>query len=122
MALAARTRAAASPGEMYRVCRSNAAVEVALCCCQARRVSSSPVRWTCAAYTNRPTRSNTPARVSSSLSPSFQKALPRNASNPEHTEPATPVAASRSMICPMNQTLSHPTDSPSEADKSGPYS
>ena len=77
-----------------------------------RRVSSSPVRWTCAAYTNRPTRSNVSARVSRSLSPIFQNALPRNASNPAHTDPATAVACSMSLIGSMNRTLDHTTDSP----------
>jgi len=111
-ARAARTRAAASPGEMYSLCRSNPAVEAAACRSQTRRVSSSPVRWICAAYTNRPTRSRVPARVSRPSSSIFQNALPRNASNPADTDPATAVACSTSLIGSMNRTLDHSTDSP----------
>ena len=82
------------------------------CAWNTRRVSTSPVRWTCAAYTNRPTRSKVSARVSRSSSPIFQNSAPRNASTPAHTDPATAVACSMSLISSMNRTLDHTTDSP----------
>jgi len=38
--------------------------------------------------------------------------VPRTASNPAHTDPATAVACSMSLIGSMNRTLDHDTDSP----------
>ena len=46
------------------------------------------------------------------MSPIFQNALRRNASTPVHTDPATAVACSISLISSMNRTLDHDTDNP----------
>ena len=97
---------------MHSRCRSHAAVDTAPLSWNTRRVSISPVRWTCAAYANRPTRSSASARVNSSASPIFQNAVARTASNPAHTDPTTAVACSMSLIGSMNRTLGHDTDSP----------
>ena len=109
IARAAFTRARASAAEMRNRSRNRTMVDAP---CATPRVSTSPARWTCAAYTNRPTRSRVSARVSSSLSPIFQNSAPRNASTPAHTDPATEVACSMSLISSMNRTLDHTPDSP----------
>jgi len=97
---------------MHSRCRSNAAVDTAPLSWNTRRVSNSPTTWTCAAYTNRPTRSNVSASDSRPSSGIFQNAVPRTASNPAHTDPATAVACSMSLIGSMNRTLDHTPDSP----------
>ena len=118
IARAAFTRPRASAAEIRNRSRNSTMVDAP---CATLRVSSSPARWTCAAYTNRPTRSNVSARISSSLSPIFQNALRRNSSTPTDTDPATAVACSMSLIGSMNRTLDHDTDSPPKTDKSGGY-
>ncbi len=79
IALAVFTRVRASAAEIRNRSRSSTIVDGAPLLPATPRVSSSPVRWTCAANTNRPTRSRVSARVSRSLSPIFQNSVHRNA-------------------------------------------
>ena len=106
------TLALASPAEIVNACRSNAPVEVQPCLSAMPRVSISPVRWTCAAYTNRLTRSKPWANTSRSGSGIFQNSVSRTASNAAHATPTAAVAGSGSVTSPIPKRYQRPPTAP----------